>query len=198
MKKLFKEKFVHIATIIGTILLVVFVVYGLRTNIFTDHDALSNFLARVGIWGPLIFIVIQILQVIIPIIPGNVSCAVGVLVFGPVYGFIYNYFSIILGSVIVFFLSRRYGMGIIRRLFSEKTIDKYISWLDENKRFEKLFALAIFLPVAPDDFLCYLAGVTKMTFKKYLLILILLKPFTILSYSFLLKYIADILLKLYM
>lgn len=175
----------------------VFVIYGLKSNIFTDQRALSNFLDKVGIYGPLIFLIIQTVQVIIPIIPGNVSCAVGVLVFGPVYGFIYNYTSIVFGSILVFFLSRKYGMGIIKRLFSEKTINKYLGWLDEKKRFDKLFALAIFLPVAPDDLLCYLAGLTKMSVKKYVLILVLLKPFTILSYSLLLKYIADILLKIY-
>ncbi len=196
MKKIKAKTLIHISTILGTILFIAFVVYGLRTNIFTDQVALSNFLSNVGIFGPLIFIIIQIVQVIIPIIPGNVSCAVGVLVFGAWYGFLYNYVSILTGSIIVFFLSRRYGMSIIRKLFSEKTINKYIGWLDENKRFEKLFALAIFLPVAPDDFLCYLAGITRISVKKYILILVLLKPLTIASYSFLLTYIASFLLKL--
>lgn len=56
-----------------------------------------------------------------------------------------------------------------------------------EKRFDKLFALAIFLPIAPDDFLCYLAGTTAMTWKKFTAIIVLGKPFAILLYSLLLS-----------
>ena len=62
--------------------------------------------------------------------------------------------------------------------------------------FEKFFALAIFFPVAPDDFLCYLAGVTKMSAKTYIAIIVLLKPFTILMYSAFLVLISNVFLKL--
>lgn len=45
------------------------------------------------------------------------------------------------------------------------------------------FALLIFLPVAPDDFLCYLAGISKMTVRKFAIIILLGKPLAILLYS---------------
>lgn len=54
----------------------------------------------------------------------------------------------------------------------------------ENKNFSVLFALAIIFPIAPDDFLCYLAGTTKMTLLKFTLIILLGKPFGIAGYSF--------------
>lgn len=69
------------------------------------------------------------------------------------------------------------------RLSSPKLYEKYVGWLDKGERFDKLFAIAIFLPVAPDDFLCMLAGLTKMTFKKFALIIAVCKPFSILLYS---------------
>ena len=50
------------------------------------------------------FILFQIIQCVIPIIPGGFGCVIGVAVFGPVYGFIYNYISICMGSIINFFL----------------------------------------------------------------------------------------------
>ena len=53
----------------------------------------------------------------------------------------------------------------------------------EKRRFERLFALAIFLPVAPDDFLCYLAGTTEMTLPRFTAIILLGKPAAIALYS---------------
>lgn len=187
----------HIFTLMGTILLILFIGYGIKENLFTSPEALSAFLQKIGIFGPLLFIVLQIVQVIFPIIPGGVSCAVGVLVFGPFWGFVYNYFSILLGSIIVFLISKKYGMRIIKKLFKKQTIEKYIGWLDKESRFSKLFAFAIFMPVAPDDFLCYLAGITKMSLKKFVTIIVLCKPISILAYSFSLAYISNLVIQIF-
>lgn len=193
MKNIKLKSIVKLSSIVGTILFIWFIIYGIKTGIFIDELKLQDFLNKTGFFAPAIFIIVQIIQVIIPIIPGGASCAIGVIIFGPFWGFIYNYFSIVAGSIMVFFISRKYGMNLIKKMFSEKTINKYIGWLDENKRFEKFFAIAIFLPVAPDDFLCYLAGVTKISVKNYLLIIFLLKPFSILAYSLGLVYLTSLL-----
>ena len=66
-----------------------------------------------------------------------------------------------------FGISRVMGRPVLYKMFSEKLIQKYDSWTQKDSRFLKLFALAIFFPVAPDDFLCYLAGTTKMTWKQF-------------------------------
>ena len=131
---------------------------------------------------------LQILQVVIPIIPGGISSAAGVLIFGPYLGFVYNYVGISIGSVIIFLLGRRYGKPFILSMISDKTYDKYIGWLDNQSRFEKLFALAIFLPVAPDDALCLMAGLTNISVKKFTLIILLAKPLSIFLYSMALIY----------
>lgn len=72
---------------------------------------------------------------------------------------------------------------MVKRLFSEKTYNKYIGWLDKGKKFDVFFALAIFFPVAPDDFLCYLAGLTKMKLGKFTAIILLGKPASTFLYS---------------
>ena len=67
--------------------------------------------------------------------------------------------------------------------FDQKMIEKYDGWTQKDGKFLKLFALAIFFPVAPDDFLCYLAGTTKMTWKQFTAVIVLGKPFSIALYS---------------
>lgn len=186
---------INIISIIGTISMCVFFYFALKEQIFTSEEKMRLFLEKSGGFAPLIFVIIQIVQVVVPLIPGGISQGVGVLLFGSLWGFIYNYVGIVIGSIIVFFLSRRYGMTLIKKMFSKKLIDKYIGWLNKGKKFEKFFALAIFFPVAPDDFLCYLAGVTDISVKRYISIILLLKPFTISAYSFILVFFSNIILK---
>ena len=58
----------------------------------------------------------------------------------------------------------------------------------KRKKFDKFFAVAIFFPCAPDDFLCMLAGLTKMSWKRFSAIILLGKPGSIAIYSLALVY----------
>ncbi len=186
---------INAITIVGTIITFILLYIAIKEELFTSEEKLKLLLEKCGCLAPLLFIFIQIVQVIIPLIPGGVSQVVGVLVFGPFWGFIYNYVGIVIGSIIVFLLARKYGMPLIKKMFKKELIEKYIGWLDKGNKFEKFFAIAIFLPVAPDDFLCYLAGVTNIPLKKYIAIIVLLKPFTIAMYSYFLVYLSSIVMK---
>lgn len=170
------------ATILGLVLTIAFIIYGIKAKIFVSPEALQGFLGRFGIFADIIFILVQVVQVVIPIIPGALGCLAGVIIFGPLKGFIYNYIGICIGSLIAFLLARRYGMGFVEKISNPKLIQKYGSWLT-NKKFDKWFAIAIFSPLAPDDFLCYLAGITNISVKRFSFIIFMGKPFAIAAYS---------------
>lgn len=163
-------------------LCIIIAVYGWRTGIFTSQEALKAYIDGFGVAGGIVFTIVQVVQVVIPIIPGGVSCLAGVILFGAWKGFIYNYVGICIGSFIVFAIAKNCGRPILEKLFPKKMMDKYARWT-EDARFTKLFALAIFLPVAPDDFLCYLAGTTPMPWRHYVPIILLGKPGAIALYS---------------
>lgn len=182
------RKLINFISIIGLGLSIALTIYFINLGVFKDLNALRGLVSDSIILGPVIFIFIQILQVVIPIIPGGISTAAGVLIFGPYAGFIYNYVGICIGSIIIFLLGRRYGKPFILSMISDKTYNKYIGWLDNQNRFEKLFALAIFLPVAPDDALCLMAGLTNISVKRYTLIILIAKPLSIFLYSMALIY----------
>ena len=74
---------------------------------------------------------------------------------------------------------------------SQKTYDKYINWLNEDKRFDRFFIFMMIWPISPADCLCMLAGLTNMTFKRYMTIIILCKPITLVIYTYGLTYIID-------
>ena len=162
---------------------VVWSFYAYRAGLFTSTEALQSYISGFGVWSALIFVLLQTLQVVVPVFPGGAACLAGVLLFGPWMGFLYNYIGMCTGSVLAFALSRRFGRRILEHLFSEKTIAKYALWTERQTRFPKFFAAAIALPGMPDDFLCYLAGITRLSWKQFLLIIFLGRPIALAAYS---------------
>ena len=177
------RRLLNLISLMGIAITVSLTIYFYRLGVFNDMNSLRQLVGHSPIAGPLIFVLIQIIQVVIPIIPGGISLAAGVLIFGPYWGFVYNYVGIVIGSLILFLMGRHYGKPLIMHLVSDKVYQKYSHWLDDQPRFEKLFALAIFLPVAPDDALCLMASLTIMSFKIYSAIIFLAKPASIFLYS---------------
>lgn len=182
------RKMLNIATIFSLSVIVVLTIYGVKTGLLTDRDKLEMLVKESGIWGPLLFITIQMVQVVLPIIPGGITCGAGVVIFGAWHGLLYNYIGIVAGSMINFYLARRYGQCFVRYFVKEETYEKYIGWLEKGKKFDKFFAFAIFFPCAPDDVLCLIAGLTRMTWKRFATIILLGKPASIAMYSLALVY----------
>ncbi|WP_263862742.1 TVP38/TMEM64 family protein [Lacticaseibacillus paracasei] len=115
------RRLINFATIVVVILLAAVAIYWYDLGILSNINALQAYIARLGIAGALFFMLIQVIQVVIPIIPGGVSTAAGVILFGPWTGFFYNYIGIAIGSFINFHLARRFGKPLLTYLISEKT-----------------------------------------------------------------------------
>ena len=190
------RKLINRLTIVSTIIIILLCIYWYNLGIFSSQAAMEAYLADKQIMGPVIFVLIQIVQVVIPIIPGGVSLLAGVVFFGAVPGFIYNYIGIVVGSLINFFLARYYGKSFILHIVSEESLEKYTKWTKNQKKFNWFFAICILAPVAPDDLLCLLAGLTEMKPWTYFWIIVLCKPWTIAAYSLGLVYGAKWLIRL--
>lgn len=169
--------------LICTLITAFFTIVGFKQGIFQSQAKMEAFLGSCGIFAPLFFVLLQAVQVVIPILPGAIGCVYGVVFWGPVNGFILNYIGICIGSVWAFLFARCFGQNFVLQMTGNKFFEKYSKYLFKENKFEKIFAILIFLPVAPDDFLCYLAGISKMPLKRFTLIILLGKPFAIFLYS---------------
>lgn len=168
----------------GIIITAAVTIWAYQEGLLTDAQKMANFIGQFGVWGTMIFILIQISQTVIPIIPGALTCVAGVVIYGYGWGLLWNYIGIVIGCAILFRLARRYGKAFVRLLVSDKTYNKYIGWLDEGDRYERFFIFMMIFPISPADFLCALAALTKMSFKRYMTIIVLTKPFSIFVYSY--------------
>ncbi len=167
-------------------------VYVLVKGFIGDHfssvETLRDYIESYGIWAPLILLLIQALQVVLPVLPGFMGCVVGAILFGWFGGFLVNFIGISLGSIAAYWLARHYGIKLVSKMVSLKKYESYMDRMNNSKRYPVVLFLSILLPLAPDDFLCYFSGLMKMSAKKFTLIIIAAKPWCILFYSLFFDY----------
>ena len=190
------QKLIQITGIMGLIVTVVAGLYLWHTGLLTNQALLRQTIHEFGVWGPLAFMGVQIIQVIIPVIPGGMTLAVGPMLFGTWLGFVYNYVGIVLGSLILFRIGRVFGLPLVEAIVSKKIRHKYMTRLNSNG-WINWFTFLMILPIAPDDALVLLTSLTKMSFKQFFWILILSKPVGIACYSFIVLYSFDWVTKLF-
>ena len=118
---------------------------------------------------PILYIVLQYLQVVILPIPSIVSTVAGVALFGPFKTAVYSLIGIVLGSVTAFFVGRKLGNRAVSWIIGKETL---LKWQKKLKGKDSLFLTVMFLlPVFPDDVLCFVAGLSSMKVKYFLLMI---------------------------
>lgn len=144
--------------------------YFFPSSFFSSQEAIRAYVLSFGIFAPLVFILLQIIQVVITPISHYAVSIAGGFIFGLWEGFLYNWIGRVVGTLIAFYLARIIGRTIVTKFVKSKTIAKY------DKIFEKgkfILFLAYFLPLFPDDELSYLAGLSSMKSKVFIPIMML-------------------------
>ena len=184
------HKYIRIIPIIGLLFFLVLIIYAYQHGIFRSTTSLQRFIQHFGEYAVVIFILLQIIQVIIPILPGGISSVAGLLMFGNGWGLLYSCIGLIIGEAIGFLLVRYYGVSFVQLILSPKKYQKFDQLLTQKtKDIKKVLCLTMVIPFAPDDLVCLVAGLTKISFKEYIQIVLLLKPWSVGAYSLIMLYL---------
>lgn len=131
-------------------------------RLYQDRDFLHETLQHAGVLAPLIFIVVQALQVVIAPVPGEVTGFLGGYLFGEWLGFLYSTIGLTAGSLFAFWIGRRFGTPLVRRLVPDHMWD-HMGFLIKAEG--SLLCFTIFLiPGLPKDIACYLFGLSPIPF----------------------------------
>ena len=125
-------------------------------------EKLKKIVESGGMFSFVVFVILQILQTTILQIPSILVTLAGLLIFGKWKAFILSFVSIIIGSIIMFWIGRKGGRKFINFLVGEENANKWVQKMSSGKY---LFFLMMIFPLFPDDILCAVAGVTDMNFK---------------------------------
>ncbi|EMF0090017.1 TVP38/TMEM64 family protein [Enterococcus hirae] len=184
------HKYIRIIPIIGLLFFLVLIIYAYQHGIFRSTTSLQRFIQQFGEYAVVIFILLQIIQVIIPILPGGISSVAGLLMFGNGWGLLYSCIGLIIGEAIGFLLVRYYGVSFVQLILSPKKYQRFDQLLTQKtKDIKKVLCLTMLIPFAPDDLVCLVAGLTKISFKEYIQIVLLLKPWSVGAYSLIMLYL---------
>jgi len=172
----------RLSPLLGLALSIALVWWGLETGVLRSLTNLQSFIDSLGAWGPLAFFTVSAASVVFPIVPGGLLVIAAPVLFGPLEGTVLNYLAVCSGSLLNFLIARHVGLSLIERMFRPRTVEKFLGWT-RSAHFTRAFAVAIALPVAPDDLLCYLAGTTRMRWRTYVAIILLCKPWAMIAYG---------------
>jgi len=137
-------------------------------HLFSDREQIKSYVASFGPWAPLVFILIQILQVIFAPIPGEATGFIGGFLFGTAGGFLYSSIGLTAGSWINFSIGRFLGTRYVRKLIPEAKLDR----MDKMVRRQGTMVLFILfvIPGFPKDYLCLFLGLSTLPLKVFLII----------------------------
>lgn len=136
-------------------------------NFFTNKEYVKNLVESAGIFGPLIFILLQTLQIVLAPIPGQAVGVIGGYLFGVFWGTVLSLIGSLIGFIIVFFIARKFGRPLVERIFNKDLIKKFDHVTNNTNIF--LILIIFLLPVSPDA-VYYLAGLSPIPVPTLILI----------------------------
>lgn len=144
-----------------------------KIKIFIDDPLkFRDYINNHGIYGVAIFLVLQIIQIVISIIPGEfIEVAAGIS-FGWFYGFILCEIGIFIASSFIYFISRKLGKPVIESLIGKEKFKKLAKFNHSKKRDQIVFFI-FFIPALPKDLLTYVASFFDISYKKLMAIILI-------------------------
>ena len=148
----------------------------------TSVEAFRLYVESFGNYAPILFIIIQFLQVVVLPIPSFITVAAGVLMFGAFKGAVYSCIGIITGTYVAYFLGRWLGHKTVKWLVGEETLTKWLDYTADKDKW--IFTLMFFFPFFPDDLLCFVAGIVKLNAKFFVIMTLLSRIVSIFASSY--------------
>jgi uncharacterized membrane protein YdjX (TVP38/TMEM64 family) len=135
---------------------------------YANRKAIAQYIRDAGPYGPIVFIILQALQVVAAPIPGEATGILGGYLFGTLPGLIYSTIGLTLGSCLAFGLGRWLGLPFVRRFVTQETYHKF-DFLT-RARGELVVFLLFLIPGFPKDILCFLLGASPLPFGTFFLV----------------------------
>lgn len=136
---------------------------------FKNFDDVVAYLEHYQTESIPIYICLQVVQIVISVLPGQI--------FQLAAGYMYTFFPALLyalvgaflGTMITFYLSRSLGRDFVHMFFGKEKTAYYMEQLNSKKAYTITFLLYL-IPGLPKDMVSYVAGISEMKFKAFILL----------------------------
>jgi uncharacterized membrane protein YdjX (TVP38/TMEM64 family) len=156
---------------VALVALLAFAVFGWRYVVWlTDPVAVRSAVAGYGLLSPVLFVVVTAVGVVVAPVPGPAVALAGGYLFGWLGGTVYTMLGVTIGSAVALSLARRWGRPYVERVLTPAAIERFDGIVDAHG--EAVLFLAFLLPGLPDDALCFLAGLTAIPLRRFLVLVV--------------------------
>lgn len=156
--------------LLGIAVLVLYFTFGkkLYSMVSTGVD-LRLWLNQFGRWDEVVFVGIRALQTVVKFIPAEPLEIGSGYVYGIWGGLFYCMLGTEIGSFIILFITKMFGMKVINLFVSQEKIDS-IKFLQNEKKLKTTLFIVYLIPGTPKDFITYFIGKTKIKISHFLII----------------------------
>lgn len=156
--------------IMAGVFLYFYIKYGKQLyQIFANTENLKAFLAQFHGFDKWVFVAIRAFQTVIKIIPAEpLEIGSGVL-YGTWGGLLLCMLGTMIGSFVIIALTRAFGRPLVSAFIPLEKIETLRFFQDKKRVYLSLFFIYL-IPGTPKDVLTYVAGLTGLDMKKFLLI----------------------------
>ena len=142
------------------------------------YDLIMNFIAYLGVYGPILGCFLIICESILPVLPLFVFITMNTIAFGKIIGFIISWICTIIGCTIAYFLVKKLGYNFIEKHISEKNIlKKALNYVKKLNLSQLTVIMAI--PFTPAFMVNIAAALSGIPYKKYFVCLLISKIFLV-------------------
>jgi len=184
------NKYVKLKRWIGVASTIIFIVVAIAITFLVcrwlsafSREEFRDYIHSFGAWGWLVLLLLQILQVFVALIPGELLETAAGYIFGPLTGALICYVGVAVASAMVFGLTRRFGIRLVEIFVPSNKIQELRFINTEQKRNNLIFWL-FFIPGTPKDLLTYFVGLTDIKLRTFLVLSLLARIPSVLSSTF--------------
>ena len=134
----------------------------------SEPERFRDWIGERGVWGVAAFMLLNMLQVFVAVIPGGPFSVAAGYAFGPLWGTAVCLAATTAAACLVLLLVRRFGGAAVRFLAGREPEE--LALFQKMERVEWVLFLVFLIPGSPKDVLSYAAGLTKISLPSWIVI----------------------------
>jgi len=155
-----------------------------------SSEQFQTFLEGYGWKGRFILLAIQVLQVFIALIPGEVVELAAGYAYGGWEGTLLCMAGIAIASAAIFLLVKKVGAPLVETLISREKIQE-LRFINNENKLKRVIFLLFLIPGTPKDILTYFVGLTQIRLSAFLAISLIARIPSLVSSTFCGQMLAD-------
>ena len=127
--------------------------------------------------GFFILLGLEMIQIILPILPGEPIELLAGICFGSFFGSLFILGGAFITTVLIYFLVKKFGKKFIYQFVKKEQIDKIENskLFKDEKKIELLLIILFLIPATPKDLLVYIGGLLPIKPSRFLIIATILR-----------------------